>query len=85
MLQETGFDIAVNEAPGLSTTYSYVDRSFDVSELQVLIAEGAVSFFEKRPMPNNDDISLISETLYLLRERIDERLAEYRESEQENQ
>ena len=37
MLQETGFDIAVNETSGLSTTYSFLDRPLDVPELQILI------------------------------------------------
>ena len=37
MLQETGFDIAVNETSGLSTTYSFLDRLLDVPELQILI------------------------------------------------
>lgn len=36
-LREAGFDIAVNESNGLSTTYSYVDRVLDVPELQILI------------------------------------------------
>lgn len=36
-LREAGFDIVVNEANGLSTTYSYVDRVLDVPELQILI------------------------------------------------
>jgi len=37
MLREAGFDILVNESSGLSTSYAYVDRAFDVSELQILI------------------------------------------------
>ena len=37
MLQEAGYDILVNERSGLSTTYAWVDRAFDVSELQILI------------------------------------------------
>ena len=45
MLRETGFDITVNESPGLSTTYSYVDRAFDVTELQILIDAVASSRF----------------------------------------
>ena len=36
-LKEAGFDIIVNESAGLSTTYSYVDRTFEVPELQILI------------------------------------------------
>ena len=36
-LKEAGFDIIVNESTGLSTTYSYVDRTFEVPELQILI------------------------------------------------
>lgn len=45
MLRETGFDILVHEAAGLSTAYSYVDRDFDVSELQILIDAVASSRF----------------------------------------
>ena len=37
MIRECGFDIAVNEKSGQSTTYSYLDRDFDVPELQILI------------------------------------------------
>ena len=37
MLREAGFDILVNEASGLSTTYAWVDRAFDTAELQILI------------------------------------------------
>ena len=44
-LQETGYDICVNETNGLSTTYNYVDRPFDVSELQILIDAVASSRF----------------------------------------
>lgn len=44
-LQETGYDISVNETNGLSTTYNYVDRPFDVSELQILIDAVASSRF----------------------------------------
>ena len=36
-LKEAGFDIIVNESTGLSTTYSFVDRTFEVPELQILI------------------------------------------------
>lgn len=37
MIRECGFDIAVNEKSGQSTTYSYVDRDFGAPELQILI------------------------------------------------
>ena len=36
-LREAGYDIAVNEASGLTTTYSYIDRPLDAPELQILI------------------------------------------------
>ena len=36
-LKDAGYDIAVNEASGLTTTYSYIDRPLDVPELQILI------------------------------------------------
>ena len=36
-LQEAGYDIAVNESSGLTTTYSYIDRPLDAPELQILI------------------------------------------------
>ena len=36
-LRDAGYDIAVNETNGLSTTYSYVDRPLDAPELQILI------------------------------------------------
>ena len=48
MLQETGFDISVNEASGLSTTYSYLDRPLDVPELQILIDAVSSSQFLTR-------------------------------------
>ncbi len=37
ILRESGYDIAVTESSGLTTTYSYVDREFEVPELQILI------------------------------------------------
>ena len=37
MIRECGFDIAVNEKSGQSTTYSYVDRDLSAPELQILI------------------------------------------------
>jgi len=36
-LQDAGYDIAINESSGLTTTYSYIDRPFDEPELQILI------------------------------------------------
>ena len=36
-LKDAGYDIAVNEASGLTTTYSYIDRPLDAPELQILI------------------------------------------------
>ena len=48
MLQEAGFDIAINEISGLSTTYSYLDRSLDVPELQILIDAVSSSQFLTR-------------------------------------
>ena len=41
-----------------------------------LIAEGAISIFEKSPTPNVDVYGLIGEALYLLRERIGDCLNE---------
>ena len=37
MIRGCGFDIAVNEKSGQSTTYSYIDRDFSTPELQILI------------------------------------------------
>ena len=37
MIRGCGFDIAVSEKSGQSTTYSYVDRDFSAPELQILI------------------------------------------------
>ena len=37
MIRECGFDVVVNETSGQSTTYSYVDRDFSATELQILI------------------------------------------------
>lgn len=36
-LREVGYDIAINEMPGMTTTYSFIDRPLDVPELQILI------------------------------------------------
>ena len=36
-LQDAGFDIQVNEVEGLSTTYSWLDRDWSQSELQILV------------------------------------------------
>lgn len=36
-LREAGYDIVVNEASGRPTTYSFVDRTLDTPELQLLI------------------------------------------------
>jgi len=36
-LRQAGYDIAVNEASGITTTYSYIDRPMDVPELQILV------------------------------------------------
>ena len=44
-LREAGYDIVVNEQSGLPTTYSYVDRPFDVSELRILIDAVSSSLF----------------------------------------
>ena len=41
-----------------------------------LIAEGAISIFEKSPTPNVDAYGLIGEALYLLRDRIGDCLSE---------
>ena len=47
-LKEADFDIVINEAAGLPTSYSFVDRSFDVPELQVLIdAVSSSQFIEQ--------------------------------------
>ena len=35
-----------------------------------LIAEGAISFFEKSPTPNLDVYGLIGEELYLMRDKV---------------
>ena len=45
-----------------------------------LIAEGAISIFEKSPTPNVDAYGLIGEALYLLRDRIGDCLSECQES-----
>ena len=37
MIRDCGFDIAINETSGQSTTYSYVDRDFSGPELHILI------------------------------------------------
>ena len=36
-LRNAGYDIQVNETEGLSTTYSWLERKWDVPELQILI------------------------------------------------
>jgi len=36
-LKEAGYDILVQESSGLSTTYAYLGREFEASELQILI------------------------------------------------
>lgn len=47
-LREAGYDIAVNEKNGLSTTYSYIDRTMDDPELQILIdAVASAQFISK--------------------------------------
>ena len=48
MLREAGFDIAVNETSGQSTTYSYIDRDFSAPELQILIDAVSSSQFITR-------------------------------------
>ena len=37
MIRECGFEVAVHETSGQSTTYSYIDRDLSVPELQILI------------------------------------------------
>lgn len=32
-IREAGYDIIINEASGLPTTYSFIDRSLDIPEL----------------------------------------------------
>ena len=36
-IREAGYDVIINETSGLPTTYSFVDRSLDIPELQILI------------------------------------------------
>ena len=36
-VREAGYDIAVNESSGKTTTYGFVDRTLDMPELQILI------------------------------------------------
>lgn len=60
MLQETGYEIVVNESSGLPTTYSYIDRSFDVPELQILIDAVASSQFITKSKSNKLIEKLVS-------------------------
>lgn len=46
-----------------------------------LITEGAISIFEKSPVPNVDVYGLIGEALYVLRTRVCDCLNECQESE----
>ena len=47
-MKAAGYDIAVNESNGQTTTYSFVDRPLDVPELQILIDAVSSSQFISR-------------------------------------
>lgn len=54
--------------------------SGNIAEMR-LITEGAISIFEKSPVPNADAYGLIGEALYVLRERVCNCLNECQKSE----
>ena len=57
-----------------------MDIKGTITEMR-LIAEGAISLFEKSPTPNLDVYGLIGEALYLMRDKVSDCLTACQKSE----